>query len=96
VIRPDLAKWGQHVEDLDRLAIEAEHARTRERFQALAMIARGVATATSWALGIGRHDETVMSWIHSYNAEGPESLIYSRTGGRRPLFVPSSFSRSGR
>ena len=34
MIRPDVQKWGQTTDDLRRLATEAEHPRTRERFLA--------------------------------------------------------------
>lgn len=31
MVRPDFAKWGQTVEDMRRLSMEAEHPRSRER-----------------------------------------------------------------
>ena len=86
MIRPDIAKWNQSVSDLRRLSIEAEHRRTRERFLALYMIASKQMNATQWAAEIGREDDTVLSWVHKYNAEGPEAMAYWRSGGRRPLF----------
>ena len=49
MIRVDLQKWGQSLEDLRRLAIRAEHPRTRERFLALSLIADGTHNATTWA-----------------------------------------------
>jgi hypothetical protein len=27
----------------------------------------------------------VMGWLHTYNAQGPDALVYRRTGGRRPF-----------
>ena len=86
MIRPDFAKWGQTADDIRQLSIEAQHVRTRERFQALYMLGTGQKNATEWAEEIGRQDQTVQGWVHSYNASGPESLYYRRTGGRRPLF----------
>lgn len=86
MIRPDVTKWNQSVSDLRRLSVEAEHPRTRERFLALYMIASKQMNATQWAAEIGREDDTVLSWVHKYNAEGPEAMVYRRSGGRPPLF----------
>ena len=85
MIRPDVAKWGQTVEDLRRLALEAEHARTRERFQALHRIAVGRTNASRWAAEIGRNDESVLGWVHRYNQAGPAALTYVPSGGRAPF-----------
>lgn len=38
MVRPDLEKWNQTVEDIRRLSLEAEHRRSRERFQTLYII----------------------------------------------------------
>jgi hypothetical protein len=89
MVRPDVAKWGQTEADLRRLSVEAAHSRTRERFLALYMIGSKQTNATQWALTVGRTKETVLGWVHTYNAEGPEALTYRRTGGRRPLFAPN-------
>jgi len=59
--------------DLRRLALAAPHARSRERFLALHDIAQGDCT-THVAACIGRHPQTVMSWLHGYNEHGPEAL----------------------
>ena len=80
----DHARWGQTPEDLRRLAVGAPHRRTRERFLALHEIARG-GCATRVAVRAGRHPQTVMGWLHAYNAHGPDALAYRRTGGRPPL-----------
>jgi transposase len=74
------------------MALEAIHARSRERFLALHDIAQG-ACATQVAMRRGRHPQTVMSWLHAYNKHGPETLSYQRTGGRPP-FVQTSPPRS--
>ena len=79
------ARWGQTPEDLRRLAVSAPHRRTRERFLALYDIVQGSRGATCIALRAGRHPQTVMGWLHAYNAHGPEALVYRRTGGRPPL-----------
>lgn len=81
----EFAKWGQTLEDLRRASLEAPHARSRERFQALYLIASGQFNATTCAAHIGRQDETVLGWVHRYNRQGPDSLAYRRTGGRAPL-----------
>ena len=88
MIRVELAKWGQTLEDLRRFALQAPHRRTRERFLALAPIADGTDNATSWAARYGRQDETVMKWVHLYNAKGSDALTYRRTGGGAPLLRP--------
>jgi transposase len=66
------------------MALNAAHARSRERFLALHDIAEG-ACATQVAARTGRHPQTVMGWLHAYNEHGPEALIYQRTGGRPPF-----------
>ena len=91
----DHARWGQAPEDLRRLAMSAPHRRTRERFLALYDILQGSRGATRVALRAGRHPQTVMGWLHAYNAHGPEALAYRRTGGRPP-FVPASRPASAR
>ena len=67
MISPDFVKWKQTVEEVRRLGIEAEHERSRERFQALYMIGSGKSNATQWAKEINRKDRTVMDWVHRYN-----------------------------
>jgi hypothetical protein len=81
----DHVRWGQTPEDLRRLAMGAPHRRTRERFLALHEIAQG-GCATRVAVRAGRHPQTVMGWLHAYNAHGPDALAYRRTGGRPPLY----------
>ncbi len=87
MIRPDFAKWGQSLADLRRLAVEAKHERTRERFQALYIIGSEQSNATAWGQEIGRNDETVLRWIHTYNEGGAEAMEYRRTGGRPPFLT---------
>jgi Helix-turn-helix domain len=84
----DHARWGQTAEDLRRLAMGAPHPRTRERFLALYEITRA-SCATRVAARAGRHPQTVMGWLHAYNAHGPDALVHRRTGGRPP-FAPGS------
>ena len=96
MILPDLAKWNQSPDDLRRLATEAGHPRTRERFWALFMIATEQTNATQWAKRIGRTDECVMSWVHKYNHGGPDALTYRRTGGSVPLLRLRKLSRSSK
>jgi hypothetical protein len=84
MLRVDDDRWGQTPEDLRQLATSAAHLRTRERFLALyevtqASCARQVAARTH------RHPQSVMEWLHLYNAGGPEALTFRRTGGRPPL-----------
>jgi hypothetical protein len=85
----ETAKWQQTLEDLRRTALQALHPRTRERFQALYLIASGQFNATTCAAHIGRQDDTVLTWIHLYNRQGPQALTYRHSGGRAPL-LPSN------
>ena len=96
MIRPDVRQWGQATDDLRRLATEAPHPRTRERFLALFVIASGQSNATLWAARVGRCDECVLGWVHAYNARGPEALTYRHTGGRAPFLRPRSRHASSR
>ena len=96
MIRVEMQKWGQSLEDLRRLALQAGHPRTRERFLALSLIADGTHNATTWADHFGRQDETVLRWLHTYNTEGPDALTYRRTGGPAPLLRPIEPGSSSR
>jgi transposase len=92
MLRVNVARWGQSAEDLRDLALLAAHPRTRERYLALYEISQD-SNATVVAERHGRDPQTVMRWVHRYNANGPEGLEYRRTGGRRP-FVRRSSRRS--
>jgi len=92
MLRVDVERWSQTIEDLRDAACRAEHARTRERFLALYEIAQG-SNATQVALLTGRCDESVMAWVHAYNACGPDALTFLRTGGHPP-FARASKPRS--
>jgi transposase len=94
MVRPDPAKWGQTLADLRRLSVDAEHVRTRERFLALYMIGTHQTNATRWAVEIGRDDNTIIGWVHTYNKLGPEALYYHRTGGRTPFLTKNRSNRS--
>jgi len=94
MIRIEIAKWGQTPEDLRLASVHATHPRSRERFQALYLIASGQFNATTCAAHIGRQDETVLGWIHRYNESGPDALIYHRTGGRAPFLMRTAPNRS--
>ena len=87
MLRIDHEKWGQNLLDLYERAVKEPHARSRERFMALYEIARGQTNATTWATEIGRHFQSVQSWIHTYNEHGPDALTFRHTGGWTPLLV---------
>ncbi len=87
MVRVEMAKWGQSLEDLRRASLGAAHPRTRERFQALYLIASGQFNATSCAAHVGRQDETGLGWVHRYNVHGPAALTYRRSGGHAPLLT---------
>jgi hypothetical protein len=87
MLRPDFSKWNQTADDLLRLSREAKHARSRERYLALYAIGSGQSNATRWAKATGRENETVMGWIHDYNAGGPPAVAYQHSGGRTPFLA---------
>jgi hypothetical protein len=86
MLRVEFEKWGQSLADLYDTAVNAPHARTRERFMSLYEVARRETNATTWAAEIGRHFQSVQSWIRAYNELGPDALIFRHTGGWVPLF----------
>ena len=90
MLKVQMAKWRQTLEDLRLASLNAAHPRSRERFQALYLIASGQFNATACALHIGRQDETVLRWVHLYNRHGPDALTYRHSGGRSPLLLSSS------
>src|SRR5690349_9663721 len=96
MVRVEIGKWKQTLEDLRRASLDAPHARTRERFQALYLIASGAYNATTCAAHFGRHDETVLDWVHRYNEHGPDALSYRRTGGHSPFLLRNRRNRSSR
>ena len=89
MIRVEMARWEQTLEGLRLASLDAPHPRSRERFQALYLIASGRFNATTCAAHIGRQDETVLRWIHLYNQRGPGALAYRHSGGRAPLLLSS-------
>ena len=84
MLRLDCTRWGGTAEDLRHVALSAPHARTRERALALYEITQG-SCATRVAARTGRHPQTIMGWVHAYNAQGPDALGFHRTGGRPPF-----------
>jgi len=94
MIRPDFEKWKQSALEMRRLSIEAEHPRSRERFQALYIIGSGQKNASQWAKEINRQKQTVLDWLHSYNELGPASLPYQHSGGRQAKLSEDEKKRS--
>jgi transposase len=94
MIRPDFEKWNQSALEMRRLSIEAEHPRSRERFQALYIIGSGQKNASQWAKEINRQKQTVLDWLHSYNELGPASLNYQHSGGRQAKLSEDEKKRS--
>lgn len=84
-----LEQWQQTPETLREMALQAQHPRTRERLLALYEIAQGE-SATQVAYRSERNPQTVMEWVHRYNAHGPEALTYQRSGGHLPLCLMRS------
>ena len=96
MIRPDFEKWGQSAEEIRRLSLEAEHPRSRERFQALYMIGSGQQTASQWAKTIKRRKQTVLEWVHRYNELGASVLSYRHSGGRQAKLSEAEKKRSSK
>ena len=94
MLRVDYSRWDQSPEDLRRLALEAPHARTRERFLALYEITQN-RCAAEVAAETARHHQTVIQWVHDYNARGPDALAFIHTGGHPP-FARTSKGASAR
>jgi transposase len=88
----DVEQWGQSAERLRQLALEAEHPRSRERLMALYEICDGK-NASQVGRATQRNPQTVMEWVHRYNDEGPEAMLYRRTGGHPPLCPKTSSKR---
>ena len=84
MLRVEHARWGQRPDDLRALAVSSSHERTRERFLALYEMSSGI-SAPGVAQRIGRHPQSVMQWVHTYNNSGPGAVVYRRTGGRPPF-----------
>lgn len=96
MIRPDFEKWNQKAEDIRSLSIEAEHPRSRERFQALYMIGTEQKQASQWAKEIKRQKQTVLGWVHSYNEYGPGRIHYQHSGGRPAKLSETEKKRSSK
>ena len=86
MLRVDTERWQQTAEQLREQGIRAEHPRSRERFLGLYEIAKGK-SASRVGRESGRNPQTVMEWVHRYNAEGSEALLYRHSGGQRPLLL---------
>jgi hypothetical protein len=92
MLRVDTERWQQTAEQLREQGIRAEHPCSRERFLGLYEIAKGK-SASRVGRESGRNPQTVMEWVHRYNAEGSEALLYRHSGGQRPL-LPAEVEQS--
>jgi len=92
MLKVQLEKWQQTPESVREVALQAQHPRTRERLLALYEIAQGQ-SATQVAHRSERNPQTVMEWVHRYNANGPDALTYQRSGGYPPLCLMRSNAR---
>ena len=43
-------------------------------------------SATKVGTDTGRNLQTVMEWVHRYNEDSPETLVYQRSGGHPSLY----------
>src|SRR3954464_12010200 len=94
MVRVEIDKGGQTLEDLRLASVQAAHRRSRERFQALYLIASGRYNATTCAAHIGRQDEAVLGSVHPDHERGPAALTYRPPGGRAPLLASRGRNRS--
>ena len=84
MLKVELSKWGHSAAELREIALSAEHPRSRERLLALYEICAGK-SATAVGRASGRNPQTVMEWVHRYNDQGIDALLYRHTGGHPPL-----------
>jgi hypothetical protein len=89
MLRMDTERWQQTAEQLREQGIRAEHPCSQESFLGLYELAKGKST-TRVGQDTERIPQTVMEWVHRYNACGPEALMYRDSGGHPP------FAGSGR
>ena len=87
MLKLDLAKWNQTPDDLRQEAMNAPHARTRERFLALYELTQQGRGASAIARRVGRHLQTLIRWAHRYNEAGPQALMFEHTGGVPPFLT---------
>lgn len=87
MLKLDLAKWNQTPEDRREAAMNAVHARTRERFLALYELTQQERGASAVARGTRRHPQTLIRWAHRYNEAGPQALVFAHTGGVSPFLT---------
>lgn len=93
MIRPDFEKWDQTAEEIRRLSIDADHPRSRERFQALYLIGTEQTNANQWANQTGRCKQTLLKWVHQYNDDGPLAIYYQHSGGRQAKLTAAEKKR---
>lgn len=92
MLKVDTAKWHQDASDLREQALTAAHPRSRERLMALYEICKGK-NASQVGRESGRNPQTVMEWVHNYNQDGPDAMLYRRSGGHPPLCLKRSKQR---
>ena len=66
-----------------------------QRYLALYEMTQGK-SATRVAQMLNRHDETIHDWVHQYNEQGPQALVYVRTGGSPAISAPMPSSHEAR
>ena len=92
MLKVNTAKWHQDASALREQALTAAHPRSRERLMALYEISTGK-NASQVGRASDRNPQTVMEWVHTYNQDGPDALLYHRSGGHPPLCQRPSKSR---
>lgn len=86
MLKVECDRWNESASKLREEALKANHTRTRERLMALYEICNGK-SATKVGRETGRNPQTVMEWVHRYNKDGPETLVYQHSGGHPPLYL---------
>ena len=84
MLKIDFSRWNQSAEVIRDQVLGAEHPRTRERWMALCEICTGK-NATKVGTATDRNPQTIMEWVHRYNDNGPEAMVFKQTGGPPPL-----------
>lgn len=80
-------KWGLWTEEFKQRAKKSSHPREKEKWLALSWVSEGMPKAEVGRL-LGRHYNTIISWIDLYNEYGPERMAYSPPPGQESWLKP--------
>jgi len=81
-----LERWQLDSDQVRERIYQAEHARERERWHALWLVAQGW-TQDGVATALGRDAHTIGVWMESFRQRGPEGLRFDASGGSPPSWM---------